>query len=122
MEKSMQNVMVTGAAGFIGEFLAKDCSEAGCRVLGLGITEPAARWSGAAFEHCDIRDSVRLSELISSFRPDRVFHLAAQSYPTVSLDQPRETMDVNAGGTINLFECLRAVEIMPVVVVACSSA
>ena len=118
----MQNVMVTGAAGFIGEFLAKECSDAGCRVLGLGITEPAGRWSGAAFERCDIRDSVRLSELISSFRPDRVFHLAAQSYPTVSLDQPRETMDVNAGGTINLFECLRAAEIMPVIVVACSSA
>ena len=118
----MQNVMITGAAGFIGGFLAKQCSEAGCCVLGLGVAEPAAGWVGGGFERCDIRDSVRLSELISSFRPDRVFHLAAQSYPTVSLDRPRETMDVNAGGTINLFECLRAAEIMPVVVVACSSA
>ena len=118
----MQNVMITGAAGFIGEFLAKESSEAGCSVIGLGVTEPAAGWVGSGFERCDIRDSVRLSELISSFRPDRVFHLAAQSYPTVSLDRPRETMDVNAGGTINLFESLRAAEIMPVVVVACSSA
>jgi GDP-4-dehydro-6-deoxy-D-mannose reductase len=118
----MRKVLITGAAGFIGEFLAKECSEAGFSVLGLGVTEPAAGWTGAGFERCDIRDSVRLSELISAFRPDRVFHLAAQSYPTVSLDRPRETMDVNAGGTINLFECLRAAEIRPVVVVACSSA
>jgi GDP-4-dehydro-6-deoxy-D-mannose reductase len=118
----MQNVMITGAAGFIGEFLAKECSDAGCSVLGFGVTEPAAGWVGFGFERCDIRDSSRLSKLISSFRPDRVFHLAAQSYPTVSLNRPRETMDVNAGGTINLFECLRTSKTMPVVVVACSSA
>jgi len=118
----MRKVIITGAAGFIGEFLAKEYSEAGSCVLGLGVTEPPAGWAGASFERCDIRDSVRLSELISSFRPDRIFHLAAQSYPTVSLDRPRETMDVNAGGTISLFECLRTAEVRPVVVVACSSA
>ena len=77
---------------------------------------------GSAFERCDIRDQTRLSELMSSFRPNHVFHLAAQSYPTVSLERPRETMDVNAGGTINLFECLRTSALTPVVVVACSSA
>jgi len=115
-------VMITGAAGFIGGFLAKHCVEAGCSVLGLGIGEPADAWPGAAFERCDIRDSARLSELISGFWPDRIFHLAAQSYPTVSLIQPRETIDINVGGTVNLFECLRAAAIMPVVVVACSSA
>jgi nucleoside-diphosphate-sugar epimerase len=48
--------------------------------------------------------------------------MAAQSYPTVSLLKPRETFDANAGGTINLFECLRSLDMTPVVVVACSSA
>ncbi|MFN0171043.1 MAG: GDP-mannose 4,6-dehydratase [Bryobacteraceae bacterium] len=115
-------VLITGAAGFIGGFLAKHCSDAGCSVLGLGINEPEDPWAGAAFEHCDVRDPVRLLKLIETFRPDHIFHLAAQSYPTVSLAQPRETMDINAGGTINLFECLRTAGIMPVVVVACSSA
>ena len=115
-------VMITGAAGFIGGFLAKQCLEAGCSVLGLGISEPAEPWAGGAFEHCDIRDATRLSHLMSTFRPDRIFHLAAQSYPTVSLEQPRETIDINVGGTVNLFECLRAAGILPVVVVACSSA
>src|SRR5262249_18886198 len=79
-------------------------------------------WGGGAFEHCDIRDTLRLSQLISTFRPERIFHLAAQSYPTVSLIQPRETIDINVQGTVNLFECLRGVAIRPVVVVACSSA
>jgi GDP-4-dehydro-6-deoxy-D-mannose reductase len=114
--------MITGAAGFIGGFLARYSSEAGCAVLGLDVTEPGHLGNGSAFEICDVRDSGRLDSLIRKFRPDRIFHLAAQSYPTVSLAKPRETMDINAGGTVNLFECVRAAHIMPVVVVACSSA
>ena len=115
-------VMITGAAGFIGGFLARHCQEAGCSVLGFGITEPDDRWTRGAFEFCDIRDEGRLLHLVSTFRPDRVFHLAAQSYPTVSLEQPLETISINVGGTVNLFECVRAAGIRPVVVVACSSA
>src|SRR5690349_12645208 len=114
--------MITGAAGFIGGFLAKHCLQAGCSVLGTGVNEPANGWTSGSFEHCDIRDAERLSHLISTFQPDRIFHLAAQSYPTVSLEKPRETIDINVGGTINLFECLRSEAISPVVVVACSSA
>ena len=115
-------VMITGSAGFIGGYLAKHCVEAGCSVLGLGSSEPEDTWAGGAFEYCDIRDEARLLHLISTFQPDRIFHLAAQSYPTVSLEQPRETIDVNVGGTVNLFEGLRAAGILPIVVVACSSA
>jgi GDP-4-dehydro-6-deoxy-D-mannose reductase len=115
-------VMITGAAGFIGGFLTRHCLEAGCSVLGLGIGKPEDAGIAAAFEPCDIRDAARLSKIMSSFRPDRIFHLAAQSYPTVSLIQPRETIDINIGGTVNLFECVRGAAIMPIVVVACSSA
>jgi nucleoside-diphosphate-sugar epimerase len=114
--------MITGAAGFIGGFLTKHCTDAGSSLLGIDISEPEVLPAGAAFECCDVRDFARVSELISTFRPDRIFHLAAQSYPTVSWTHPRETMDTNAGGTINLFECLRASGMKPVVVVACSSA
>ena len=115
-------VMITGAAGFIGGFLAKHCLDSNCSVLGIDTVDPGDRWPGGVFERCDVRDATRLSQLISTFRPDQVFHLAAQSYPTVSLEQPRETMDINAGGTVNLFECLRTASQSPVVVVACSSA
>jgi len=115
-------VLITGATGFIGGYLAKYCLETGYSVLGLGIENPKEEWPAAAFERCDVRKAARLLEVITAFQPDRIFHLAAQSYPTVSLEQPYETMDINAGGTINLFECLRTAGIMPMVVVACSSA
>jgi GDP-4-dehydro-6-deoxy-D-mannose reductase len=118
----MMKVLITGATGFIGGFLAKHCLEAGCSVLGLGVESPKAEWPAAAFESCDVRHAARLLEIITAFQPDRVFHLAAQSYPTVSLERPYETFDINAGGTINLFEGLRTAGIKPMVVVACSSA
>ena len=114
-------IMITGAAGFIGGFLAKSSLDAGCSVLGLGVSEPA-NWSGGSFEHCDVRNADRLATLVRSFQPDRIFHLAAQSYPTVSLEQPRETLDINMGGTVNLFESVRTLSNMPMTVVACSSA
>jgi GDP-4-dehydro-6-deoxy-D-mannose reductase len=114
------NVLITGAAGFIGGFLARRCQDLGCSVLGIDI-RAAAPFAGG-FEICDVRDDRRLPELLTRFRPERIFHLAAQSYPTVSLVKPRETMDANVGGTVNLFECLRAAGMAPMVVVACSSA
>jgi GDP-4-dehydro-6-deoxy-D-mannose reductase len=114
--------MITGAAGFIGGFLAKHCTDAGSQVLGIDIVEPQHGRAAGEFKLCDVRDSARLSGLISKFRPQRIFHLAAQSQPVVSLKQPLETIDANVGGTISLFESLRATGVMPVVIVACSSA
>ena len=114
-------VMITGAAGFIGGVLAKRCLDDGCSVLGLGVSEPAT-WGGGTFERCDVRNADLLSKLVVSFQPDRIFHLAAQSYPTVSLEQPRETLDINIGGTVNVFESVRTLSKMPMTVVACSSA
>src|ERR1700691_2010498 len=122
MRESIMKVMITGAAGFIGGFLAKHCIDAGCSVLGLGLSEPTDRWNGGSFERCDVRDTAHLSRVVSTFQPDRIFHLAAQSYPTVSLEQPRETIDINVGGTVNLFESVRKLPAFPIVIVACSSA
>ena len=103
-------------------FLRDRCLEAGCAVLGIDINEPETPWAGASFERCDVRDYAHLSRVISQFRPDRIFHLAAQSYPTVSLEKPRETIESNICGTINLYEILRSNGMNPIVVVACSSA
>ena len=115
-------VLITGAAGFIAPFLAKQCMAYGCTVLGMDHRAPQNSWPEAAFEQCDVRDGACFSELIARFAPERVFHLAAQSYPTVSLARPQETFESNVGGTINLFESLRTSNLFPTVVVACSSA
>src|SRR5580692_9093811 len=45
--------MITGAAGFIGGFLAKHCTDAGSQVLGIDIVEPQDPWAANEFELCD---------------------------------------------------------------------
>ncbi len=116
------NVLITGAGGFMGGYLAKLALSEGHSVLGIDTKEPDAHAFSAKFERCDVRDTTSVFETIASFRPERIFHLAAQSYPTVSMIHALDTMQINAGGTINIFEGVRAVGITPVVVVACSSA
>jgi len=117
------NILVTGAGGFIGGYLARLAVSAGHSVLGIDHKDPD---DGGAFlgtfQRCDVRNTARVYEKIAAFQPQRIFHLAAQSYPTVSMNQPLDTMQINAGGTINIFEGIRAAGINPVVVVACSSA
>lgn len=115
-------VLITGAAGFIGGHLANRCNAAGDEVLGIDVRGPADPRIYEEFEQCDVRNFAQLSNLISTYQPQRIFHLAAQSHPVLSTERPLETMDSNAGGTINLFESLRTTGLRPVVVVACSSA
>jgi GDP-4-dehydro-6-deoxy-D-mannose reductase len=116
------NVLITGAGGFMGGYLAKFVMSAGHSVLGIDAKEPEAEVFDGKFERCDVRDTARVFDTIARFQPDRIFHLAAQSYPTVSMIHPLDTMQINAGGTINIFEGVRAAGIKPIVVVACSSA
>src|SRR5215467_4826112 len=106
----------------MGPFLRQVCLKSGTSVVGIDTCEPPEPWVGVRFERCDVRDYGQLCKLIARFRPDRIFHLAAQSYPTVSMEKPRETVETNLGGTINLYESLRELGLNPMVVVACSSA
>ena len=69
-----------------------------------------------------------MEKIILDFMPDKVFHLAAQSYPTVSWERPYETIETNINGTIAVFEAVKKARMLndenydPMIVVACSSA
>jgi len=70
----------------------------------------------------DLNDYVSLQHAVEISRPDYVFHLAAQSYPTVSFTSPIHTLDTNILGTARLLEALRrAVDFDPVIHVCASS-
>ena len=56
----------------------------------------------------DIRDKERLTQEIKEFQPDFVFHLAAQPLVRLSYETPSETFEVNAIGTANLLDGIRA--------------
>lgn len=124
-------VLVTGAGGMVGSHMVELLYNRGDEVIGIWhknkknveqITLPIK------FVQCDLRYAQGIDEIIMDFLPDQIFHLAAQSYPTVSWVSPTETIDVNINSTINIYEAIKKARKYkdanydPMVVVACSSA
>jgi GDP-4-dehydro-6-deoxy-D-mannose reductase len=80
-----------------------------------------ARPNAVNLLHGDITDATSMKRLIESVQPDRVFHLAAQSFVPGSWNAPAETFHINAIGQINLFEAILAAGLKPLVHIAGSS-
>lgn len=124
-------VLVTGAGGMVGSHLTERLAAEGCELLGT-YYRPTVNLADLSPEipmtECDVRYPQSVEKILMDFQPDWIFHLAAQSYPTVSWDRPYETLDTNIGGTAAVFEGIKAVRRQaggaydPMVVVACSSA
>ncbi|MBI3978901.1 MAG: GDP-mannose 4,6-dehydratase [Chloroflexi bacterium] len=69
----------------------------------------------------DLADPYSVQRLIAAVRPDRIFHLAAQSYVPASWDAPEETLSLNVLGELHLLEAVRQAGINPLIHIAGSS-
>lgn len=124
------NILVTGAGGMVGSHMVELFHSIGENVIGTyykPTTDIKEINSDIKMIECDVRYYQGVLRIISEYKPEKVFHLAAQSYPTVSWMHPQVTMDTNANGTINIYEAIKEVRKTnpaydPMVVVACSSA
>src|SRR5206468_8931379 len=70
---------------------------------------------------CDLLDAFSVNKLIGSVRPDRIFHLAAQSHVPTSWNAPAATLQDNIMGQLNIFEAVRQTGIDPLIQIAGSS-
>ncbi|MCM2604530.1 GDP-mannose 4,6-dehydratase [Rossellomorea marisflavi] len=109
----MKKAIVTGGAGFIGSHLADSLIKDGLDVhiiddLSSGKLEHLPE--AASFHQLDI-SSQETRELITSIKPDVIYHLAAQADVNRSLDDPHTDMLVNVGGTINILEACRSLSL-----------
>ena len=77
---------------------------------------------GLPLQEVDVTDWCSVFDSLDTFRPDLIFHLAAQSYPVVSWQRPIETITTNVVGTVTLFEVIRRLKLESRIIVACSSA
>ena len=106
--------LITGITGPVGSFLAD-------YLLTLPDVEVHAfkRWRSdprpiqqlfgrVTFHEGDIEDPFAVAAAVRAAAPDRVYHLAAQSYPSESWDAPVTTMRTNVEGTIHVLEAARA--------------
>jgi GDP-4-dehydro-6-deoxy-D-mannose reductase len=116
--------LITGCEGFVGSHLADLLCARNVDVYGtvyddtLHIDHLRQRMT---LLECDLTDRDRLATLLEDVKPDIVFHLAAQSYVTVSWDNPEVTLRTNVLGSFYLLDALRTVSPRATVLVIGSS-
>lgn len=121
-------VLITGITGFAGSHLADYILANHPDVEVYGLIRWRSRMENilhiqdkiALFE-ADLKDIVSLNKCLAEIKPDRIFHLAAQSFVPTSWLCPAETFAINAIGQINLFEAILSLKLTPKIQVAGSS-
>lgn len=111
--------LITGISGMVGSHLADFLLEktdwdiyGTCRWRSpldnlQHLLKRANEKDRLSFIYADLRDYISLQNAVEQARPDYVFHLAAQSYPSTSFTAPIDTLDTNIQGTARLLEALR---------------
>ena len=109
-----KRVLVTGDTGFKGSWLSLWLHELGAEVCGFALpAEKDGHFNllqlGSIIRHVDgdIRDLNQVQAVVDSFKPEIMFHLAAQAIVRVSYQEPKRTFDTNIGGSVNILEAVR---------------
>lgn len=121
-------ILITGVTGFVGSHLAEYCLSLDQQVEVIGT----CRWRSRRenIEHledainlyeCDLRDASSVKTLLADIQPERIFHLAAQSYVPSSWNSPGETITTNVIGQLNIFEAMRETNSTALIQIAGSS-
>ena len=112
----MKTAMITGVTGQDGSYLAELLLDKGYKVVGLKrrtstiCTERLDHifdHPNFSMEYFELNDSGCMWRLLSEYKPDEIYNLAAQSHVRVSFEVPESTTDTIAMGTLRLLEAVR---------------
>lgn len=112
----MKSAFITGINGQDGSYLAEHLLDLGYKVSGIvrrnSVSENQtyrlnAIRSRLSIEYGDVTDLASLISFMKQHKPDKIFHLAAQSHVKVSFIEPIYTTQANAIGTLNVLEAAR---------------
>ena len=121
-------VLITGITGFAGSHLADYLLAEHPDVEIFGTWRWRSRTEN--IEHlegriqlieCDLKDATAVRQTLSNVRPERIFHLAAQSYVPASWQAPAETLNNNIISQTNVFEAMRSLDLDARIQIAGSS-
>ena len=110
-----KRVLVTGHTGFKGSWLTLWLKELGAEVCGYALApnttpslfEAARVQDGITSVIGDVRDRALLAKTFQDFKPEIVFHLAAQPLVRLSYAEPVLTYETNVMGSLNVLEAAR---------------
>ena len=130
----MKNILVTGAAGFIGAFLAKRLLERGDNVVGADNVndyydvrikrarlEMLSKYDNFTFKEINIADKTAVDEIFEEYRPEIVVNLAAQAGVRYSIENPQVYIESNIIGFFNILEACRRYPVEHLVYASSSS-
>ncbi len=103
------NVLVTGAAGYIGSHAVRALLNGGHQVVALDNLSRGHKQAlppKIPFVELDIRDTPGVLEVLQRYRTDCVMHFAALAYVGESVEQPLMYFDNNTGGTLSLLSAI----------------
>ena len=120
-----KKILITGITGFVGSHVADYVLSFGHDVYGTKRINSRLRNVRHVLDkikilECELTDFISVQRVVAEVRPDYIFHLAALSWVTPSWHAPVAYMNVNAVGTIHLFEALRLHKMKPRVLVSCT--
>jgi len=104
-------VLITGIQGFLGYHLSRHLQEMGIEVYGIQRSVRPVQDERARIHECDVVDEMALRKIINEVSPRRIFHLAAQSIPMISWQEPVRTLEVNIIGTLNILRLVRELDL-----------
>lgn len=118
--------LITGICGFAGSHLAEFLlNEAGLEVAGIEIGRRTDNIkhiiNKVKLFSCDIRNEPCVRKILKNFKPDFIFHLAAQSNVFDSWGSPADSLVTNVIGTLNILESVRALKLKSKIHIASSA-
>lgn len=122
----MRRVLITGAAGFAGRYLAALLADRGEEIVGgdlhvdrIGADDPLR--CRLDLREVDVRSEDRIAPVLEDVRPDVIYHMAAVVPIALALESPALPLNTNILGTANLFQAIRKVGIDARIVMGGSS-
>lgn len=116
-------VLITGAKGFVGGYLARYLRERLPDAELYGTTRSGAPQdpAGVQYTTIDLRDPSATEALIAEVRPDAIYHLAGQAFVPRSFEDPWDTLETNVRAQLNVFLACIAQRIAPRILITGSA-
>ena len=113
-----RKVLITGHTGFKGSWLSLWLQHLGAELTGISLDPPtspslyqrAEVANGMISLRQDIRNGEELKKYFQQYKPEIVFHLAAQPLVRYSYKAPVETYETNVMGTLHVLEAIRTID------------